>query len=314
MSDMIMPGVSPVVPVTAKQVIVSHSEVDSFLLCEQRHFYAFAGGGFEPNTFSDSLYRGIVGHSALEHYYKAIQSGSSKADAMDVGLTALQAFGLEATAKYDILADLGQRILPRYFMDVAANWDEGFRVLAVEKTYRLTVPYEGIEMVLPFTPDLIMADPQGRVEVWDHKFLYDFMNGSAVDLQPQIPKYIGALRALDMPVYGGRYNTLRWRKVKSEAVEDNFKRQPFVPSNARIRNAMVQQFKVMHKIGKYKAGPIAEWKSDVTRVLNNMICKSCSFKEPCSAEINGGDISLMMQVEYSPNSYGYKAEVENGNG
>lgn len=293
----------------ATKVVISHSEVESYLLCEQRHFYAFASGGYEPKTFSDSLYRGIVSHRALETYYKAIQANDTILSAAEQGLDIIRQAGAEPNAKFEILTHLATVTLPKYFLEVAPAWDRGYKVMAVEQTYKLDIPVEDdTTIVFAFTPDLILQDALGRNWVVDHKNLYDFMTMDTIDLQPQLPKYIGALRALGMPVHGGLYNTLRTRKIKSDAIEDNFKRQEFIPSNERIKNAIKQQVMLMQRIGKFKAGPVGEWRDSVTRVQNKMICNSCSFKAPCVTEINGGDISLMMQVDFQKNSYGYRED------
>lgn len=281
-------------------------------MCEQRHFYAFgkANVGYEPKTFSDSLYRGITSHKSLEVYYKAIQAGKSLDDATTEALEVIAMYAAQPDANYAVLGDLGSRILPRYYSEIAPVFDAGYRVMAVEQTYRLEVPTLQGTMIYPFTPDLILQDQIGRNYVVDHKNLYNFMQPDAVDLAPQIPKYIGALRALGMTVYGGFYNILRWRQVKSLAIEDNFRRQAFTPTNDRVVNAFKQQIKVMERIANLKRGSLEEWQSNVTRVQNDMICKSCSFKAPCITEINGGSSSLMFKVDYNPNSYGYKEESD----
>jgi len=57
---------------TEKQVI-SHSEVDQFLSCERKHWYAFGhpieasesiSFGLEPKTLANGLFKGITGHEA----------------------------------------------------------------------------------------------------------------------------------------------------------------------------------------------------------------------------------------------------------
>ena len=217
-------------------------------------------------------------------------------------------FGTEPNPKFNILTDLSTRILPNYFKMAAPLFDKGYRVQAMEKTFRLEIPLEKRRLIYPFTPDLILADPAGDNYIVDHKFIYNFYTDDEINLLPQVPKYIGALRALGLPVKGGMYNMLRWRAVKDQGLDANFRRVPFVPSNARIRQAFTQQVKIMNKIADYKEGKLADWKSNVTRTQNSMICKSCSFKPLCIVEINGGDGILMRKVEYNPNSYGYSED------
>jgi hypothetical protein len=295
--------------------VISHSEVDSFLLCEQRHYYAFGdndGKGLEPKIFSDSLYRGIVGHKALEIYFKALMEGSSLRDAADQAITTVQEFGLDPQAKYEILTQLSTELLPRYFEEKAVQWmNNGWKVKAVEKTYRLEVPIEGGTLIYPFTPDLIIADPFNESHVVDHKFIYNFYAQAEIDILPQIPKYVGSLRALGKPVKGGIYNMLRWRPVKDQSLDARYRTTPFVPTDTRVKQAFSQQVDAMVRIRDLKEGDNDSWKRTVNlrRVQNNMICKSCSFKTLCTTEMNGGNGILMRQVNYQVNSYGY-SEVE----
>jgi hypothetical protein len=295
--------------------VISHSEVDSFLQCEQRHYYAFGlpvgngtQAGLEPTSFSDGLYRGIAGHSGQEYFWKAIQEGSSISDAAQVGINAVYEYATKPDARHAILGDLTERILPRYFLEVAPKWiNGGWRVKAVEHTYRLEIE----DMVYPFTPDLILSSPTNDNYVIDHKFLYNFYTQKQIGLLPQIPKYVGALRALNFPIAGGYYNILRWRPIKDLSEEANFKQIPVTVSNARVEHTFTQQLKQMYKIKNYKTLPNEEWRAEVhtQRVLTTMICDKCPFHELCAQEIEGLDTRMLVKANFQTNTYGY-SEVE----
>lgn len=293
--------------------VISHSEVDSYLLCPQRHFYAFGDSthgqmaGLEPLTFSDALYRGIAGHAGLEAYYKALLEDGSFEEANEACLNSIRMFATRPNPKFDILTDLTQRILPRFFVVAKEMFKEGWRPVAVEKEFRLELPLDGVTYVYPFKPDAIMKDPRGNFWVWDHKFVYNFYSPAEVKLLPQIPKYIGALRALDYPIKGGIYNFLRHREVKD--LSKHVRQEEFVPSDARVVNAFRQQIKIMEKIGDLKRGTIEAWYEKNTRVLNGMVCKSCSFKHLCAADLDGQDTTLMRKIEFQGNTYGYSETV-----
>lgn len=303
-------------------VVISHSEVDSFLLCPQRHFYAFGDSvsedspqGLEPKVFSDPLYRGIIGHKGLEMFYKGIQQGGSISDSLDAGITAVQAYAMQPNPKYDILTDLSTRIIPRFVEEVGGpEIEKGWRVKAVEVTYRLEIPTSMGRMVYPFTPDLIMRSPRHENVLKDHKFLYNFYNQSEINLLPQIPKYIGALRALSLPIHYGQYNMLRWRKVKDTSTIANFRQHDFTPTPQRLRHAFLLQVKGMERIAKLKRGTLDAWAKevDLERVQNGLICKSCSFKELCAIDMSGGDSKLYKRVNYQPNTYGYADSEADG--
>jgi hypothetical protein len=50
---------------------VSHSEVDSYLLCRRKHYYGY-GLSLQRVKESSSLATGVAGHKILEAFYRAI--------------------------------------------------------------------------------------------------------------------------------------------------------------------------------------------------------------------------------------------------
>jgi hypothetical protein len=293
--------------------VISHSEVETYLLCEQRHFYAFGDNtfgplvGLEPNKVSDALYRGIVGHDALGAFYQYIKDGCDYEDAKKMSAQALMIWSTKPNPHYDILADLNSRLLPRYFEYARRKFDEGWRPEYVEHEFQLKFKVDDVEYIYPFKPDVIMRDPAGNLWVWDHKFVYNFYTQDEINLLPQIPKYIGALRALGLHIKGGYYNQIRHREVKD--LDKHNRLDPFVPTDARVVNAFKQQIRVMERIAGLKSGLISDWEDSNNRTLNGMVCKTCSFKYLCATQLNGSDGKLMRQVEFSPNSYGYKEQI-----
>ena len=302
-------------------IVISHSEVESYLSCNMKHYYAFGddslGGpkkGLEPKRFSDALFRGITGHEALGTFYQAIKDGKTLDEAAHASVMTLQAIAIRPevlthATHLNIVSDLQGRILPRYFEQGAKPLlAEGWRPEYVEQTFRLELPYEDFRLVYPFKPDVVMLDATGNRWVWDHKFLYNFYSSDDINLLPQIPKYIGALRATGLHVKGGYYNQLRWREVKDFSA--HVRTDKFIPTDARVKNAFRQQYDVMVEIAKRKLATNEEWHSSSRRVLSTMVCKSCSFKYLCTQELNGTDATLTKRVEFLPNSYGYSAESE----
>ena len=301
-------------------IIISHSEVESYLSCQMKHHYAFGDStfgdqkGLEPKVFSDSLFRGITGHTALEAFYKALLEGQSYDDAVNTSQATLLMIGMRAevlthAAHLNIVTDLRVRILPRYFNTAAKErYNEGWRPAHVEETFRLEMDFSEGRFIYPFKPDVIMRDPAGNLWVWDHKFIYNFYTPDQINLLPQLPKYIGSLRALGLHIKGGYYNQLRWREVKD--LDKHVSQDRFVPTDARVKNAFRQQYNVMVEIAKRKAAGSENWKEESTRVLSTMVCKSCSFKYLCAAELNGDDTKLMRKVEFRGNTYGYTETSE----
>lgn len=209
---------------------VSHSEVDGYLLCRRKHYYGYTLS-LRRVRESMSLSMGSLGHGMLENFYAHILAHTELTDqanpgvwaeAIDKALSFYQQEVKDGFEQPDNRADIRDLFL-RY-LEFEPFIKKGWTILAVEK--RFSLEYDpNKQMRYPFVVDLIVRDPMGKIVVVDHKFVYDFYSYEDTQLQPQIPKYIGALRALGFKVDYGVYNMLRTRKVsgpkmlKAELVE-----------------------------------------------------------------------------------------------
>lgn len=298
---------------------VSHSEVDSYLLCRRKHYYGY-GLSLERLNSSDSLAIGSAGHKVLEAFYNAILAGGDTPEAQqavwDEAMTA-------ALAKYHELVKDGYNE-PNPEGSKAQLYDILFHpawgyfaanepyvgvatILAVEKEFSLEYDSE-TQAQYPFVVDLIVQIGKDYVVI-DHKFCYDFYTMEASDLQPQIPKYIGALRGLGYKIAYGQYNMLRTRKIKGtkdkktdtypgptpDQMQDVLTLKPNV---ARVERTFIDQIGVAAEIQARKELPIEEQERTAWRVANKMVCQSCSFKDLCETELVGGNTSLMLKSEY----------------
>lgn len=299
----------------SEAVVISHSEVESYLSCQQKHYYAFMDStfgpfaGLEPVTFSDSLFRGIQGHEALAVFFTNIKDGKSIAEAAEQSYIYLRTVGvrpeiLTNPSHLKIVMDLANRILPRFYAnEVVTLLAQGWKPVYVEHTFRLRMEFVNGTFVYPFKPDVVMSDSAGNLWIWDHKFVYNFYGDAEIKLLPQLPKYIGALRANDIYIKGGYYNQLRWREVKD--LDNHVRHDKVVPTDKRVENAFRQQYKVTTEIANKKLRVSKGEPVETTRVLSTMVCKSCSFKHLCAADLNGENTNLMKRVEFRANTYGY---------
>jgi CRISPR/Cas system-associated exonuclease Cas4 (RecB family) len=284
---------------------VSHSEVDSYLLCRRKHYYGY-GLSLERITTSNSLATGTAGHKVLESFYQHI---------IENGLTAE-----EQAAAFDSAVDVAKEIYDQIVKDGYVDGDRratlydilfsdygyfaheffvnnGWRILAVEAEYNLVYDEE-TQASYPFVVDMIVQDTDGNYVVIDHKFVYDFYTPEQTDLQPQIPKYIGALRALGKEVSYGAYNMLRTRKMKDPTPESNNYLMLLKPNTTRVVSTFMEQLGVAAEIQALKELPIEEQDKRAYRTANKMVCQSCSFRDICSTELMGGNVELMKKTEY----------------
>lgn len=288
-------------------ILVSHSEVETYNSCPRKHLYAF-GYNLERKGTSDALYRGTTGHSILRRYYNALRDGASRDDAISAGMSVLaDEFGKNSgSANVEVIKDL-QRLMPQYFEYYKADYEQ-YEVMAIEEENRLTL---SDDLIYPYKPDMMVRDRKtGDVEIWDHKFVYNFYTLDEIGLLGQLPKYIGAARAQGIYVTRGRYNMVRYRPLKQPLYEDIYRREVVKASGPRIQRTFLEQIKQAEKIAELKSQGLEQWAEDAIRVLSKGVCGYCSFKMLCTAELNGSDTTLMQQVEFQPNTYGYHAESE----
>lgn len=275
---------------------VSNSEVSAFTQCERKHYYAHILN-LEPKQTGLALSRGIIGHEALAEYYENDRNVSAAKAVIAKYLN-------ESNADGQMLIEL-QALLSRYFKYYA---NEDFEVLAVEKAYEVPV---NDEFLFGMRLDLLKRLKDGRIVVVDHKFVYDFYTQDVVDMNAQLPKYIGTVRFNGIRADMGELNQVRYRLKKSgNTDEELFKRTPVTPTNHAIRETMREQFKVSERIMERRSWPAERQSEEAVRTMNQMTCKNCSFLPLCLAELNGTDITNLIAQDYQPNSYGYNKEGE----
>lgn len=276
---------------------ISNSEVGTYLVCERRHYYAH-GLNLMPKRYGTSLTRGIIGHEALEMYYKAIIAGEKPLDAEH---HAQQVIVKHIQEGGDIMM-LGplSTLLQQYIQE---HQVDSFRPLAVEEVMSMPLG-ETVDYGMKFDVLAEMKTGQyaGEIVLVDHKFVYNFWDQDALMLNAQAPKYIATLRANDIPVKRMMVNQLRWREVKSNP--ERFRREWLTPVAAETKRVLTEQHEASLQIIDHKAD-LKVYGEKALRTMNNMTCKNCSFAMLCRVELIGQDPTLLIQTDFQPNTYGY---------
>lgn len=273
---------------------VSHSEVDSYLLCRRKHYYGYTKS-LQRVRESSALAMGSAGHKVLEVFYANILDGRT----FDEALFYAKAEADELRTQVEIpanRANIFDTLFDIYFPNEPLV-KEGWEILAVEKSFNLEYD-EAKKLQYPFVVDIIAKSPEGKVVVIDHKFVYDFYTYEASIMQPQIPKYIGALRALNHKVDYGAYNMIRTRKLKEPDATSMIQWLDVKPEAQRVKQVFTEQIAVAGEIQEIKVLPEDVQDARAYRVANKMVCQSCSFLDICRTELSGGNSKLMIQTEY----------------
>lgn len=265
----------------------SHSETEAFRSCERRHFYGY-GLRLRRSKISVALARGIVGHEVLAEYYTQCKDGASFRDARSAAYALLGQRLSEIEDDYpsDRLREDLVGCFKDYFKLAETEFDD-IEVLGVEQSFTVRI---NDSFTLPFVVDLIIRY-RGRLEAWDHKFVWDFFNPNIVDLSPQLPLYYAGLAMLDYPHATVRYNEIRYRsteKIKADPLSRINRPAPRI-SPRRVQTTMEEQIRVGQRIYDLKQLPIEQWEKQVVRAANNQTCKNCDFAPMCIGELNGED-------------------------
>lgn len=287
---------------------VSTSEVATFLTCKQRWMYAHHPSyNLEPRTLGMALTRGLIGHGALEVYYKALFNGSddttaiSKASDFIVQKT-LHEVMLGDSAKAEMISSLGV-ILNDYYQNTKWLLDE-YNLLGVENVVSAPLPGEpDIEFAgrIDLTLEVKSGVNKGEVIPWDHKFTYNFWSEKALKMNAQISNYVWACREMGMRSRKGYINMLRYRGDAKES----FKQEEIKTNSTMRDNFIVNHVVAAREIVNLKLKDKVGLKDGITRSTSKFNCEYCPFVDLCYTEASGQDSTTMVKASFRKNSYGY---------
>jgi hypothetical protein len=283
-------------------LIISNTQATLANTCGKAHHYRFVEE-IEPKleTMSMALYRGIIGHEALQAYYELLKAGhpveECKKAAQKVIEDEMSRVMRELPHDFErikVLANLF-RLIDAYAERYRV---EPFEVIEVEKVYTSPIEeglqYGGkIDVLIRYTSGIYRGD----YAVMDHKFVYNFKSLDDVEINAQLPKYIRAVKASGIHVSKGVFNQIRYRPLKDPSPDDVYKRTPYkidVNSSQVIWDEHVDT-----------AQDIAAGKIKPRRVLNEIVCRGCYFKKLCMAEMKNQDTEAIRKLHYQANTYGY---------
>lgn len=272
-----------------EKITVSHSEAEAYVTCERRHFYSYGRRiQGKPESMSDALYRGIVGHEALKAYH--VEPDPSKR--LRAAMLAIQThMDIDGYTHVGIVGEL-TTLIKGYHEYWSENGEEWITVEAESsRMYQISD-----DLDTQIRPDLIVRIPGRGLYVVDHKWLYNFMSQTSLEILPQLPKYLLGLRQHDIEIRGMIYNEIRYR----DNAKLKFKRQELPVNKARLQQTMKEHIMIASRIRAKKLLSIDEWEDSVVRTANKGVCDMCPFKLICAAENEGQDTTLMREKYYEP--------------
>lgn len=308
-----------------EELSVSHSRVESFMRCARQEYYSY-GRKLQKQETSVPLALGTAIHSVLEALYRHVLSaGMSKRKQREAYPEAVRLAqervedlyrnGFVDSPKRAPLRLIIEKYLQREpFIDNDWRQDDNrqWLVLAVEKEFRLEWDPE-TKSSYPFVIDLLLKSPDGYVIVVDNKGVYDLYKYEETELMPQIPKYIGALRALGYKVGNlGVYNMLRTRPdtKAGRPLHEWADTLEFEVTGVRVQRTFQEQIIASQMVHELDSLDEVERDLRAIRVNNKDICsRLCDFRELCVEELRGGNTALLIQNYYEPKKKREKIEI-----
>jgi len=281
---------------------ISHSEVQDYVLCRRRWWYG-SYQMLDKVGDSSALARGSCGHEVLAAYYgylaklKTVEDQKlHKPEALE---KAREAFHKHYSPRLDDDSHMPlEEILFTWYFPHEPFVTYGWRILAVERKFFLDMG-DGIEY--PFTVDMVAYDRSGVMKLIDHKFVFDFYGDAAKNLNPQLPRYLGALRAKGYPVQGALYNEIRTRPLGKTHKNGDRNTQMEVPLNeTRMDTTWTELDYAVREIAKVReeldTNENSQWYA--LRTANEHTCKNCPFRLLCEAELNDKNAELVRNSYY----------------
>lgn len=292
---------------------VSNTEVSAHNKCENLHRYQFmlptlSGLGIEPKLFGLALFRGIVGHAAMEAYYRNGQSVEAAVHVLKDEYQILLKHWPDAFKHQEALVELIS-----VFQAYRSYYPtEPFRVIELETVHKVPLIEGKVDYALKLDTliQFIEGPYRGDFAIMDHKFVYNFKSQDELKLNVQLPKYVKTLQKEGITLSKGILNQIRYRNMKDPDPAKRFQRT-FLPYNAAKADRIWKEQQVT-------AQRIYDARHDpdyfAVRTLNDMVCKGCAYARICNIELEGRDLKNVIDLEFQPtgtfNGYGY-GEAEN---
>lgn len=282
-------------------MLISNSEISTFQTCERKHYYSFREA-LKPDRHNISLTRGIVGHEALEAFYKAKASGQPK-DRCEKDLDAALSRAIIKYPEYAReLAEL-RTVLFRYSDHY---WDEPWKILEVESLHETpllensTVEY-GLRLDL--LVEVTAGIKKGQILVVDHKFVYNFFSDKEKQMNGQLAKYMRTLRHNGIPVRNGVLNQIRYRKLKEPKPDSIFRRDPIVSTDAELDRFWEEFKRPVKRLLELTELDQETHKRNSEMHIDKQTCGECAFQPLCKLWLLGQDETSTKRLLYKHNDY-----------
>lgn len=310
------------------QVGISNSEAMNAYACELAWgFGHHPEMGYTKRDATDARMRGIVGHAALETYYKGLRDGMDPDESASEALNEINSLRTKEILAGDF-GDPKRLEMLNYLFDVLTMYFEHYEkdvenweILEVEGFHAQEFDDE-LDFYLPSRLDVTIYQKAGKFKgetsPVDHKFSAGFWPDYKLNLNSQFPLYILALRAARFAgkpkpvvkrVIVNQINT-KIKNLKENGPHAIFRRSFKDYTTPRLENVFNNHMKSAVKLAYYKRLSWEEFVAEARAALGSMACQYCDFKDLCDITFEGGDPSNVIAATLVKNTYGYPSLEE----
>lgn len=254
---------------------ISFSELKTWRTCRQMYHYKYREK-LEPKRKPPALKRGAWIHSLLETYYKG---GDWRETHQKLTEEFAQLFE-EEKEYYGNLPEYCEYLMNLY----EKTYND--KVILVEHEFEY-FPLSS-KVFLKGRIDLVIEDYQG---VWlvEHKTASRIPNEDERLINPQVALYIPVVEhLLQTQIKGVLWNYLKTKIPKKK--EGKLLERRYLPVNRRILSQLSQEAQI--------AAIESQKLTASYRALHPILCRTCSYKSLCFAELLGLDVDFVRKTEY----------------
>lgn len=294
-------------------IVVSGSQADAWLTCERKWMFSYAFQKASA-TKSRALNLGIVVHDILEVFFLAIKDGDDRETARQKSMLKLTQLFEAGGQSADVLTT-AYMLVDRYISYDTIHSNS--KILEVETDFFLPINssyWYGLRLDL--LVEATVGRQKGKVLLIDHKTTYDFWSPDDLLLNPQMPKYVTAVRFSGYPVHEAYLNQIRTRfdskKIGEKSNEDLFKRSPVGITDERVASALHHQMVASERILNMMNKPLPLIEENCLPVQNKMVCRNCPFVGPCIKMEDGYSATGALGSDYVAKTSGFDRALPNG--
>lgn len=292
---------------------VSNSEAVTAAECERRWMYQYHPEySLQAVNGNISMDRGTAVHTVLESFFRSLMEGKDYSEAVSMAKNRFVMLVSETAG-----SKLGEEIMklrPAFTAYFKYNREQilSWKVLGVE--LELTANLTD-EFVVSGRIDLMVEALKGAFKgetiPIDHKTCYNFWTKNELEMNSQGPIYMHLAKENFPGSVVSRmfFNGIRYREVKDD---ENLARIVVLDAPKVFREGILDNhIKLMKRIKVWRDTPAAELREQATRSTNPYVCKNCSMRRLCRAELMQQDTTDIIRYEYEPNTYLYEQENSN---